>query len=152
MSSVVNEIISLEELDPTTLVFSEPEADFAGKDVFYRINVERRLEDGTTMPLFISGVESKNPEEWCLSKLSVFEKDKKKNHSIQVAFQSKFPCQTCWQELYKSKIVDSLAKNLMNNKDKVNRVHCSRRRNLRKNFRISEIRLLLSKFLKMEEL
>ena len=151
MSSVVNEIISLEELDPTTLVFSEPEADFAGKDVFYRINVERRLEDGTTMPLFISGVESKNPEEWCLSKLSVFEKDKKKNHSIQVAFQSKFPCQTCWQELYKSKIVDSLAKNLMNNKDKVNRPLLEEKE-LEENFRISEIRLLLSKFLKMEEL
>ena len=87
--------------------------------MLYRINVERRLEDGTMMPLYISGVETKNPEKWCLSKLSIFEKEKKKNHSIQVSFQNKFSCQQHWLELYKSMVVDTLAKNLLNNKDKV---------------------------------
>ena len=72
-----------------------------------------------TIPLYIHGVETKNPEEWCLAKLSVFEKDKRKNHSLQVAFQSKFSCQTNWLENYKTKIVDSLAKNLLDNHDKV---------------------------------
>ena len=87
--------------------------------MFFRISVERAIGEDETIPLYIHGVETKNPEEWCLAKLSVFEKDKKKNHSIQVAFQNKFPCQASWLENYKTKIVDSLAKNLLDDRDKV---------------------------------
>ena len=65
---MTSEIVSLENLDTTTLVFSEPEADFGGKDIFYKINIERKLDDDTTMPLYISGVDVKNTEEWCLAK------------------------------------------------------------------------------------
>ena len=113
-----SEVISLDNLDTTTLVFSDPEQDFGGKDMFYRISVEQTVGEETT-PLYIHGVETKNPEEWCLAKLSVFEKDKRKNHSLQVAFQTKFQPQTHWLENYKTKIVDSLAKNLLDNKEKV---------------------------------
>jgi hypothetical protein len=115
----MTEIISLDNLDPATLVFSDPEEDFAGKDVFYRINVERRLEDGTTVPLYIHGIETKSTDEWCFAKMNVFEKDKRKNHSLQVAFQSKFQPQTLWLENYKLKIVDSLTKNLLSVRDAV---------------------------------
>ena len=110
----------MDNFDTTKLVFGEPDQDFGGKDMLYRISVERAVGDETT-PLYINGVESKNPEEWCLAKLSVFEKEdnKKKNHSLHGAFQNKFPCQQQWLELYKSKIVDNLAKNLLDNKDKV---------------------------------
>jgi hypothetical protein len=87
--------------------------------MFYRISVERRIDEDETIPLYINGVESKNNEEWCLAKLSVFEKDKRKNHYLQVTFQNKFPCQMIWLENYKTKIVDSLAKNLLDNRDKV---------------------------------
>jgi hypothetical protein len=121
-----SEVISLENLnlDTTKLVFGEPEQDFGGKDTFFRIYVERAIGGGGShqdekTPLYIHGVESKNPEEWCLTKLSVFEKDNKKNHSLKVAFQNKFPCQQQWLEHYKSKIVDSFAKNLLENKDYV---------------------------------
>jgi S-adenosylmethionine synthetase len=91
----MNEIIYLENLDTTKLVFGEAETYFGGKDMLYRISVDRRSDDAEdeTTPLYIHGVESKNPEEWCIAKLSVFEKDKRKNHSLQVAFQNKFPCQ-----------------------------------------------------------
>ena len=114
-----SEVISLDNFDTATLVFADPEQDFGGKDLLYRISVERAVGEDETTPLYIHGVETKNPEEWCLAKLSVFEKDKRKNHSLHMAFQSKFSCQVNWLENYKTKIVDSLAKNLLNNKEKV---------------------------------
>ena len=129
----------MENIDTTKFVFGEAETYFGGKDMLYRISVDRRSDDAEdeTTPLYIHGVESKNPEEWCIAKLSVFEKDKRKNHSLQVAFQNKFPCQMSWLENYKTKIVDSLAKNLLDNRDKVDYPLLEEKK-LKKNLAISE--------------
>jgi hypothetical protein len=53
---MTSEVISLENLDTTKLVFGEPETDFGGKDMFYRISVERRIDEDERTPLYINGV------------------------------------------------------------------------------------------------
>ena len=83
-------------------------------------------------------------------KMNVFEKDMKKNHSIQVAFQTKFQSQTQWFEKYKLKIVDSLAKNLLTVREKVDYPLLEEKDLEEKSFCMLPIKILPSNFLNKE--